>query len=123
MQAHALGENCPLGMQLEDCDNLLRVVIGELPESLFLQLLPGADGHRRLQFLVRFYLTRPLQVAVELRLRKDQGRKARLGTPVWSRLGLDTWLPGDREGDAPAVGFRLAAPLTSSTRTSPHVAG
>lgn len=123
LQAHALGETCPLGVQVEDCDNLLRLVIGELPEALFQQLLPGAPGHRRLQFLVRFYLTRPLQVAVELRLRKDEGRKARLGTPLWSRLGLDTWLPGAHDGDAPAVGFRLAAPLTSPTRTSPHAAG
>lgn len=123
LQAHALGETCPLGMQLEDCDNLLRVVIGELPEALFQQLLPGAEGHRRLQFLVRFYLTRPLQVAVELKLRHDQGRTARLGAPVWSRLGLDTWLPGAPDVAAPAVGFRLAAPLISPPRTASHAAG
>jgi type VI secretion system protein ImpH len=122
MQANALGESCPLGMQVEDSDNLLRIVISELPEALFQQLLPGAEGHRRLQFLVRFYLTRPLQVAVELRLRAEQGRTARLDAPVWSRLGLDTWLPGPQQGAAPAVGFRLAPQLTFPSRTS-HVAG
>lgn len=123
LQAHALGVDCPLGVQVEDSDNLLRIVIGDLPEALFQQLLPGAEGHRRLLFLVRFYLTRPLQVAVELRLRKDRGQAVRLCTAAWSRLGMDTWLPGPQDNDTAGVGFQLPAALTSHTRTSSHVAG
>jgi type VI secretion system protein ImpH len=121
-QAHRLGEDCPLGVQFEDCDNLVRIVIADLPPPLFQQLLPGADGHRWLQFLVRFYLTRPLQVAIELRL-KSQGGAARLGGAAWSRLGLDTWLP-QAEGElASSVSFRLPEQLTTPTRTSSHAAG
>lgn len=123
LQANVLGEDCPLGVQVEDCDNLLRIVIGDLPEALFQRLLPGADGHRWLQFLVRFYLTRPLQVAIELRLKQDEGRAARLGTASWSRLGLDTWLPRERDSSASAVSFRLPPQLTSPTRTSSHAVG
>ena len=123
LQANVLGEDCPLGVQVEDSDNLLRIVIGDLPESLFQQLLPGADGHRWLQFLVRFYLTRPLQVAVELRLKQGEGRGARLGEASWSRLGLDTWTPGEPADGAPAASFLLAPQLISPTRNSSHAAG
>jgi type VI secretion system protein ImpH len=121
-QAHRLGEDCPLGVQFEDCDNLVRIVIADLPPPLFQQLLPGADGHRWLQFLVRFYLTRPLQVAIELRL-QSQGGDARLGGAAWSRLGLDTWLPQAEGESASPVSFRLPEQLTTSSRTSSHAAG
>lgn len=122
-QAHRLGEACPLGPQVEDCDNYLRIVIGELPEALFQQLLPGADGHRWLQFLVRFYLTRPLRVAIELRLKEDEGQAARLGPSAWSRLGLDTWLPGERNAAATASRFGLAPQISSRSRNASHAAG
>ena len=121
-QASRLGEDCPLGVQFEDCDNQLRIVIADLPPALFQQLLPGADGHRWLQFLVRFYLTRPLQVAVELRL-QSRGGEARLGGGAWSRLGLDSWLPPAPGESASPVGFRLAEELMPSTRTHSHAAG
>jgi len=122
MQANVLGEDCPLGTQVEDSDNLLHIVIGDLPEALFQQLLPGADGHRTLQFLVRFYLTRPLQVSVELRLAKGEGRGACTGAAAWSRLGLDTWLSGEQAMGASPARFRLAPQLVSPTRNS-HAAG
>lgn len=134
LQAHALGEDCPLGEQVEDCDNLLRIVIGELPAALFQRLLPGADGHRWLQLLVRFYLTRPLQVVVELRLKAGEGRGAGMGTATdpgadpasWSRLGLDTWLPGAQPGGAASSSFLLPPqPIASEMpeRNFSHVAG
>lgn len=122
-QAHRLGESCPLGAQIEDCDNFLRIVIGDLPEALFQQLLPGCSGHRWLQFLVRFYLTRPLRVAIELRLKEDESAAARLGAAAWSRLGLDTWLQGERDAAAPAARFRLAPQLFSDARNASHAAG
>jgi type VI secretion system protein ImpH len=123
LQAHALGQDCPLGVQVQDSDNLLHIVIGDLPEALFQQLLPGAQGHRTLQFLVRFYLTRPLQVSVELRLKKGEGHGARAGAAEWSRLGLDTWLPGEQAAGPSPARFRLAPQLVSPTRTSSHAAG
>ena len=122
-QAHRLGEECPLGAQIEDSENFLRIVIRDLPEALFQQLLPGADGHKWLQFLVRFYLTRPLRVGIELHLKEDEGAAARLGAAAWSRLGLDTWLSGGRDADAPTTRIRLAPQLPSRTRNAPHVAG
>lgn len=112
MQAHALGETSHLGARIEDSDNLLRVSLGGLPAGLFQQLLPGAEGYAQLRFLIRFYLTRPLQVDVALGLAPGERRGAQLGggdggarAPAhgpagWSRLGLDTWLGGDEASPA-----------------------
>ena len=100
LQAHVLGEESYLGLQIEDSDNLLRVSMSALPAELFQQLLPGAEGYARLRFLTRFYLTRPLQVDVALSLapgeRPGMQLGARQGTRgAWCRLGLDTWLGAD----------------------------
>lgn len=104
-QAHALGEDSHLGSHIDDSDNLLRVSLSALPADLFQQLLPGAEGYAKLRFLTRFYLTRPLQVDVSMRLAPGErcgmqlgGRSA--GVRSWARLGLDTWLGAD-DANAP----------------------
>jgi len=125
MQAHQLGQDCPLGERIEDSDNLLRIELSELSDEMFQRLLPGGRGHVWLQFLVRFYLRRPLQVNTRLRLGRGQVQGARLGAPTWSRLGLDTWLPGSDAGraSAAAVELRLPADLPLSPRMNSHAAG
>lgn len=111
-RAHVLGEDSYLGQQIEDSENLLRIALREVPEPLFLELLPGAAAHRRLQLLTRFYLTRPLQVAVDVTLAPGAGRDARFGAGAWSRLGLDTWLPAGEDAGDSRVSYRLAHSLT-----------
>lgn len=122
MQAHCLGEDTHLGSQIDDFSSSLTVRLGNLPEGLFHQLLPGTAGHQRLVFLTRFYLVDPLEVKVELELRHDDARDARvLGlasqnmnlsaekNPAisWSRLGLDTWLAPEKSHEPTRVQFTL----------------
>jgi len=96
VQGHCLGENAYLGAEIDDVSSHLLIRLSELSEELFHRLLPGETDYRRLRFLVDYYLTDPLTVTVELRLRGGEARTAALGggdeTTQWSRLGLDTWL-------------------------------
>ncbi|MES2361582.1 MAG: type VI secretion system baseplate subunit TssG [Pseudomonadota bacterium] len=108
MQANCLGEDTHLGSEIDDYSSSLAIRLTDLPESLFHQLLPATDGNERLKFLTRFYLIDPLEIRVELELRREEARAARTladapeglaaqadskaGTKNWSRLGLDTWL-------------------------------
>jgi type VI secretion system protein ImpH len=133
-QAHALGEDSHLGTRIEDSDNLLRVSLSALPASLFQQLLPGAEGYAQLRFLIRFYLTRPLQVDVSLSLARGARRGVQLGArgasqDAWCRLGLDTWLGAGDEGaagGAATVTLRLPQGMPTpsiETRGIAHAAG
>jgi type VI secretion system protein ImpH len=107
MQAHCLGEDAYLGSEIDDYGSNLLIRMHELPESLFHQLLPETEGHARLKFFTRFYLTEPLEICVQLQLRNgDAGAARTVSTPTvpstdgaspgvaasWSRLGLDTWI-------------------------------
>lgn len=132
-QGHTLGEDSHLGVQIEDHGNLLRIVLRGLPRALFHALLPGQPGHARLQFLTRFYLTRPLDVAVELQLAADECRGARFAERTendapsggWSALGLDTWLGVPAPPTQARVGFHLPAslPAPPTSRSLSHAAG
>lgn len=107
LQANCLGEDTHLGTAIDDYSSSLTIRLSELPQSLFHQLLPAAQGHQRLHFLTRFYLIDPLEIKVELELRRADARAARtqssadveassgavgLASGSWSQLGLDTWL-------------------------------
>ena len=105
-QAHCLGEDSYLGSEIDDRENNFVVCIADLPEDVFHSLLPGSEGHRKLQFLISFYLIDPLSVTIKLMLRKGEVEPARLSEENWGCLGLDTWL-------APAVKSTLA-PVTFS---------
>ena len=90
--ANRLGDESYLGSEVDDCENGLVVRLADLPAELFHALLPGSEANRRLQFMIAFYLTDPLDVAVELMPRVAEVHAARLGEGDWSRLGLDSWL-------------------------------
>lgn len=114
-QANCLGEDTHLGCEIDDYSSSLTICFTDLPEDLFHQLLPATAGHDRLNFLTRFYLIDPLEIRIELELRRDEAQAARtltnaVGIPPdssggeldadWSRLGLDTWL-SPQHGKAP----------------------
>ncbi len=109
LQANCLGEDAYLGSEIDDYSGSLTIRLSDLPSQLFHQLLPATEGHERLKFLTRFYLIDPLEIKVELELRHDEARSARMlarhggvdsstadsmakSHGNWSRLGLDTWL-------------------------------
>ncbi|BAO90632.1 type VI secretion system baseplate subunit TssG [Caballeronia cordobensis] len=95
-QPGRLGEDVWLGSEIDDHEGAIRIEFADLPHTLFHQMLPGGSAHARLSFFTRFYLTDPLDVEVELRLRRDETGAARTGRGAWSRLGFDTWLnPGE----------------------------
>ena len=121
-QANRLGEDTYLGCEIDDYSSSLTIRLGELPEELFHMLLPGTQGHERLRFLTRYYLIDPLDVRVELGLRRMETQSARfhsgdqqlvgpegLGTTPgdWSRLGLNTWLNPEFESASTRVTFML----------------
>jgi type VI secretion system protein ImpH len=83
------------------------VRLADLPQPLFHQLLPGGTAHTRLRFLTRFYLIDPLDVEVELDLRREAAGAARLGRGPWSQLGYDTWLKPAQATQPTRVHYRF----------------
>ncbi len=121
LQANQLGEDTYLGSQVDDYSGSITITLSDLPEDSFHQLLPGTPGHKRLEFLTRFYLVDPLEVRVVLELRHEDARAARtlkvLGAAVeatpesattnWTRLGFDTWLTPEHVHKPTRVEFTL----------------
>ncbi|MDR6739169.1 type VI secretion system protein ImpH [Herbaspirillum sp. 1173] len=106
-QGSTLGEEAYLGTLIDDYGSNLRIRLSALPQQLFHQLLPGASGHQRLKFLVRFYLIDPLEVEIELGLRSDEAQAMRTNSQQWSRLGLDTWLNPAQSNTPTVVRYML----------------
>lgn len=121
LQAHQLGEETYLGSQIDDYSGSITITLSDLPEDSFHQLLPGTPGHKRLEFLTRFYLIDPLEVRVVLELRHEEARPARTLTALagagkpeaetawtnWTRLGMDTWLTPEHVHEPTRVQFTL----------------
>ncbi len=97
-QACTLGEDSHVGSVVRSRSNNLTLQIHELEQEIFLSLLPGQREFRKLEFLIRYYLIDPLQVRLELQLRKGAVQPIALGAPQgnWAALGHDTWLVDTR---------------------------
>lgn len=106
-QANCLGEESYLGCEIDDCESHFVVRLTDLPAAVFHSLLPGSDGNRKLQFLISFYLIDPLNVDIELQLKRGTVEPARLGGSDWSRLGLDSWLAPAAESMLAPVRFDI----------------
>ncbi|HEX7749718.1 MAG TPA: type VI secretion system baseplate subunit TssG [Bordetella sp.] len=106
-QGSGLGEDAYLGSLIDDYAGNIRLRLTDVPQALFHQLLPGAKENQRLRFLVRFYLIDPCDVEVQLHLRHDDARAARLNDRQWARLGLDTWLVPEQAAEPTQVAFKL----------------
>lgn len=97
-QACTLGEDSHVGSVVRTRSNNLTLQIHELEQETFLALLPGQEEFLKLEFLIRYYLIDPLQVRLELQLRKGAVQPVALGAPEgnWAALGHDTWLVDTR---------------------------
>ncbi len=97
-QACTLGEDSHVGSVVRSRSNNLTLQIHELEQETFLALLPGQEEFDKLAFLIRYYLIDPLQVRLELQLRKGAVQPINLGAPQgnWAALGHDTWLVDTR---------------------------
>jgi type VI secretion system protein ImpH len=88
---NSLGENSFLGEEIEDRMGKFSLQIGPLKCEEFHSLIPGNPDHQRLGFLTKFYLVDPLEYDLEMILAEREAKTVCLGTPMWSRLGWDTW--------------------------------
>jgi type VI secretion system protein ImpH len=87
-----LGEDSFLGEEIDDRMGKFRLRIGPLKSGPFHSLLPESLDHQRLALLTKFYLLDVLEYDIELVLAEREAETVCLGTSMWSRLGLDTWV-------------------------------
>lgn len=98
-----LGEDGFLGEEIEDRMGTFRLQIGPVNQDQFTALLPGAQDFKRLSFLIKFYLTEPLEYEIDMTLSEGEMKTVCLGGPKWCRLGLDTWtFSGEHKGEIKA---------------------
>lgn len=107
VQGSRLGEGAWLGGEIDDCSSGISITFSDVSQEMFHDLLPGAAGHAQLRFLVRFYLIDPLIVDVEMQLRHEDARAARLTRGMWSRLGVDSWVMPELVEQPTLIRFRL----------------
>jgi type VI secretion system protein ImpH len=88
---NALGEDSFLGEEMDDRMGKFRLQVGPLKSEPFHSLLPGNLNHKRFTTLTKFYVMDPLEYDLELILAEKEAKTVCLGTPMWSRLGWDTW--------------------------------
>lgn len=98
VQACTLGEDSHLGAKVRSRSNNLTLRIHNLEQEDFRSLLPGQNDFKKLSFIIRYYLIDPLQVRLDLQLRKGAAQPIELGAPHknWAELGRDTWLVDTR---------------------------
>lgn len=92
VQANTLGDDSHLGQQVRSRSTNLCLRLKNVDEDLFHKLLPGQVEYRRLKFLVRYYLTNPWDVRLQLQLQPDVAHGVSLNEGRWSSLGKDTWI-------------------------------
>lgn len=101
----ALGLDTVVGSEVSDRNGKFRLQIGPLARGTFAAFLPGTPARRRLDSLLRCYLTIPFTWDLELKHDQDDIPATVLGTVAGGRLGWDSWLSPDGTLTAPSVIF------------------
>lgn len=91
-QCASLGEDAHLGDRILDIMGRIRLVVGPLDDESFHACLPGGSTYLWIEELVSLYLAEPMECRLEVDLKPEQARPARLGGEKWGILGHDTWL-------------------------------
>ncbi len=102
----SLGKNSFLGEEIRDRMGKFRVRIGPLSGEAFQNVMPGTEKYEKIVSLTRLFILEPLEYDLELLLAPDQARTPCLGTPGWSRLGMDAWLFSGEKSGASRVMFQ-----------------
>lgn len=84
-----LGRDVVIGSRRIDRQSMIRLHIGPLLYSTFLQLLPGGSLLNRLIALCRFYLRQPLDLSLHIRVPASEVVRTKLGAGG-GRLGWPT---------------------------------
>lgn len=82
-----LGRDVVIGSRRIDRQSQIRLHIGPVPYSTFLQLLPKGVLLTRLIALCRFYMRQPLDLSLHVRVPADEVARTRLDGSAASRLG------------------------------------
>jgi type VI secretion system protein ImpH len=100
-----LGADAVVGCEVSDRNGMFRLQLGPLDRQIFAAYLPGTPGRCRLDALLRFYLTAPLEWDLELKHNPKEIPAAVLGSVAGGRLGWDSWLAPDETLTEPSVVF------------------
>ena len=106
-QATTLGVDTHIGREFACRSSNLTIEMREVDELLLQQLLPGGYEHSRLKFLIQHYLIDPLNIVVDIYLRRDVAQPVILGQTSWTGLGRDAWLVQPHESEALRVRIEL----------------
>ena len=106
-QATTLGVDTHIGREFACRSSNLTIEMREVDELLLQQLLPGGYEHSRLKFLVQHYLVDPLNVVVDIYLKRGTAQPVILGQADWTGLGRDAWLVQPNEPEQLRVRIEL----------------
>jgi type VI secretion system protein ImpH len=106
-QATTLGIDTHIGREFACRSSNLTIEMREVDELLLQQLLPGGYEHSRLKFLVQHYLVDPLNVVVDIYLKRGTAQTVILGQADWTGLGRDAWLVQPNEPEQLRVRIEL----------------
>ena len=100
-----LGQETVLGCEITESMGKIGIHIGPLDRDAFQRLLPGSDLHAALEEQVALFRAQALSHEVRLTLERGACSTCTLGSGVWSRLGLDTWLFSEESEGPVSVTF------------------
>jgi type VI secretion system protein ImpH len=106
-QATTLGLDTHIGSEFACRSSNLTIVMREVDDALLQQLLPGGYEHSRFKFLVQHYLVDPLNVVVDIYLKRGTAQPVILGHSDWTGLGRDAWLARPNEPEPLRVRIEL----------------
>lgn len=86
-----LGINSYLGQEIDDRMGAFRIKIGPVDADAFHEFFPNARKFNTMAQLIHLYLDKPLKWENEVVLSAEEVRTVRLGEPLWSHLGWNTW--------------------------------
>ncbi|MBN1106462.1 MAG: type VI secretion system baseplate subunit TssG [Deltaproteobacteria bacterium] len=87
-----LGEECYVGLQVEDRMGAFRVRVGPVETDTFRRLFPDTKDFSLLLRLIHAYLDQPLEWDLEVAVLSTEVRTVCLGGPHWCRLGWESWV-------------------------------
>lgn len=92
VRSNILSYNAIIGEEIEDKRGNLRIELGPLTQEQFRTFVGDGGSWDELLFLIRFYITQPLQVVLRLILGEGECVTTQLGSQHYGMLGKNTWL-------------------------------
>ena len=106
-----LGLGTVLGDEIWDQQSGVRIRLGPLSLTQYLEFLPGGSAHPPLRSLIRFFAGNEVDFELELVLKKEEAPLCELGGdgPTAPRLGWLTWARSEPLPDNPGISVAVLA--------------